>query len=142
MSETLAYLTGGPCDGGLVPVEFPLGLHMAVMDAGGRLSTVAYRPARRLDADGFPLYEFDSWWSSVLVPVPGDEDEPAPLESELVACLDWPLGFTYGVHCDKQDCTSGSCDARGSGMVTGRDFGTVRELLADIRAHAEETSGS
>jgi hypothetical protein len=114
---------------------------MSVMDDDGIISTAAYRPAGRLDTDGVPLYDFDSQWCSVPAAIP-DDVEPEPLDPALAAYLDWPLGFTYGVHCDKQDCTSGSCDARGSGMVTGRDFGTVRELLADIAAHAEEASGS
>ena len=134
-------LTGGPCDGASLRVAVPLGLHMSVMDDDRSISTAAYRPAGRLDTDGVPLYDFDSQWCSVPVGIP-DDVEPEPLDPALAAYLDWPLGFTYGVHCDKQDCTSGSCDAYGSGMVTGRDFGTVRELLADITAHAEEASGS
>lgn len=68
---------------------------------------------------------------------PGPDEQPESLAADLTPFLNWPLYFTYGVHCDRRDCVRGTCGAAHSGMVTARDFGTVRELLADIKAHAE-----
>jgi hypothetical protein len=71
------------------------------------------------------------------------EDQVPALDPDLVPYLDWPLYFPDdSVHCNKfPDCENKDCCDPESGRVfiaSGRRL-TVREFLADIKAHAEET---
>lgn len=67
-----------------------------------------------------------------------------PLADELAPFLDWPLYFPDDtVHCNHfPNCQNRFCKEPLSGQVyiaSGRRM-TVREFLADIKAHAEETA--
>jgi hypothetical protein len=71
-------------------------------------------------------------------------EKPYVLDPVLMPFLDWPLYFPDdSVHCNKfPDCKNKDCCDLESGQVyiaSARRL-TVREFLADIKAHAEEGS--
>lgn len=71
----------------------------------------------------------------LLKPVP---EEPGELDPALVPYLDWPLYFPDdSVGCDKPYCPHLDRDDEGY-LASARRL-TVREFLADIKAHAEDT---
>lgn len=70
-------------------------------------------------------------------------EKPYVLDPSLAAFLDWPLYFPdeSGPHCNNgQVCTNKDC-VEGFGPVTIHSHRrqTIREFLADLRKHAEET---
>lgn len=79
----------------------------------------------------------------------GSTAEPAPaehrstaLDPELAAYLDWPLYFldSSAPYCNKfPACTNPECcdPCSGSVPIASARRMTVREFLADIKAHAE-----
>lgn len=74
-----------------------------------------------------------------------DHDEPAGLAADLTPFLDWPLYFPdeQGPHCDNHPaCKHEDCNTPCYGPVylhSARRM-TIREFLADIKAHAEGAS--
>ena len=114
---------------------------MPVMDDDMGLSTAAYRPDGQLDAEGVPLYQFDSQWCSIPAAVP-DDVEPEPLDPALAAYLDYPLYFhDDGVSCNNQECPCYGTDI-GPYFIWKHRRQTVREFLAQVKKHAEEAPGS
>lgn len=72
--------------------------------------------------------------------------KPYLLDPGLAKYLDWPLYFPDdSVHCDKfPACQNRDCRDPESGQVyiaSARRM-TVREFLADVKAHAEDASGT
>lgn len=72
-------------------------------------------------------------------------EKPYVLDPVLAEFLDWPLYFPDdSVHCDKfPACKNRDCCDPESGRVfiaSARRL-TIREFLADIKQHAEESSG-
>jgi hypothetical protein len=64
-----------------------------------------------------------------------------PLAADLTPFLDWPLYFPDdSVHCDNfPACTNADCHEPAFGQVylASHRRMTIREFLADIKAHAE-----
>jgi hypothetical protein len=88
-------------------------------------------------ADGNHVYEYqpDGQRSVVTARRP----PPEPLDEDLVEYLDWPLYFPDdSVGCNQAACPHHDRDEEGY-IASGRRL-TVREFLADIKAHAEEAA--
>lgn len=69
-------------------------------------------------------------------------EAPGPLDPDLAAYLDWPLYFldSSAPYCNKfPACTNPECcdPCSGSVPIASARRMTVREFLADIKAHAE-----
>lgn len=72
--------------------------------------------------------------------LPPDPDGPGELDPDLAAYLDWPLYFPdESVRCNQGNCPG--CKAHpewDDSFIAGHRRMTVREFLADVKAHAED----
>jgi hypothetical protein len=103
-----------------------------------------YRWTQEITLGGLWLAAFTG---TEAIPAPGPEPlepgsaDPAELDPALTAYLDWPLYFPDdSVHCDNfPACPNADCHEPAFGQVylASHRRMTIREFLADIKAHAE-----
>lgn len=142
-------LTGGPQDGTVIGDGTPPGLIIVMprIPEDGPMVNDCYRLTSAA-LNGTTRVAVFAGTEAIPEPpeLPKDDDQVPPLDPELAEYLDWPLYFPDdSVHCNKfPDCKNRFCTDPLSGQVyiaSARRL-TIREFLADIKAHAEDTSGT